>query len=453
MKTFCAVDDAALVRLVSSAKRRIVFVAPGLTLAVANALGQRFDEIDGLDITVVLDADEDVCRIGYGEVAALQRLHALAQRQGFWLKSQPGLRVGVLLSDDQTLAWARTPRSVEAPPESEPTSAPSQASMLDEPPPLAPNGLLLGINPGEQLASAVAAEGTATGPADAEIGRSAITPAQVQQTVEAHLKNPPIPVDLARVTRVFSTKLQFVEIKVTRAKLSQSRLSVPNELLNADVKGELERLLASALFPFDALRDEPINVPAFVNGVAAMGADGNPLMEPVSESKLERQRRDLERDFVYDITGFGRLIEKDRKPDFQMRLVAYAIQLKAHSEGVRALLEQQAQQILDDAVDLIMTRSQRAPAQAGGLVHRPDARAIREQLQRGLERVKAEAPSLSLVFKDVTYEQTQSPEFRDKVNKALPGAARKRLGKWSDQFDAAKRRTEEAGQDMQKGAR
>jgi hypothetical protein len=68
MKTFCAVDDAKLIGLIASAQKRIVFVLPGLTLAVAEVLGNRFHELDGaLDITVVLDSDEDVCRIGYGE--------------------------------------------------------------------------------------------------------------------------------------------------------------------------------------------------------------------------------------------------------------------------------------------------------------------------------------------------------------------------------------------------
>lgn len=58
MKTFCAVDDDALIGLIASAQKRIVFVAPGLTLAVAEVLGNRFHELDGaLYITVVLDSD------------------------------------------------------------------------------------------------------------------------------------------------------------------------------------------------------------------------------------------------------------------------------------------------------------------------------------------------------------------------------------------------------------
>ena len=52
-----------------------MFVTPGLTLAVAEVLGNRFHELDGaLDITVVLDSDEDVCRIGYGEALSVVTL-------------------------------------------------------------------------------------------------------------------------------------------------------------------------------------------------------------------------------------------------------------------------------------------------------------------------------------------------------------------------------------------
>lgn len=440
MKTFCAVDDEALVRMVRSARRRIVFIAPGLTLQVAKALGARFDEIDGMDITVVLDSDEDVCRIGYGEVAALQHLHMLAQSKGFWLKSQPGLRVGVLLADDQTLVWAPTPRSIEAPPDSTiPTNA-AHSGGPEGPESMAPNGLMLGSNPGEQLANAVAAEGTATGPDDAEIGRKAITPAQVQETVDAHLRNPPIPVDLARVTRVFSTKLQFIEIKITRAKLSQVPLRPPNGWLNADVEGELKNLLGSSLFPFHALRDEMIDVPAFVNGVAAMGADRHPLQEPMSEALLERERRALEKKFVYDISLFGRLIEKDRKQDFMLQLGAYEVRLLAHAVGLRKLMDQQVEQVLKEATDLILARSRRGSQQQGAQAISLNAAQVRAKLQEALQRNNDEPPTVKVVLKDVTYEQTQNADFRDKVQRALPAPVRKRLGHWSEQFDAARER-------------
>lgn len=449
MKTFVPVDDAALMGLIQAARQRIVFIAPGMTLPVAKALGQRIEEMDQLNITLVLDSDEEVFRVGYGEMAALEYLHTLANRQGFSLRSQPGLRVGVLLSDENMMVWSPTPRSVEAPPEScatlpyDSAVAPQGAngSLWPEPAPaapVAPNGLMLGANPAAQLAKAVSAEGTATRPQDGEIGRQAITPAEVKDTAAALTKNPPIPVDLARVTRVFSTKLQFVEYKVTRAKLSKMKLTVSGGLLNADAKGELEGLIESKLSAFGEMRDIEIEVPAFVNGEAAE-ANGKPLLVKVSEASLERDRHGIEKRFIYDIKDFGRLIEKDRKDEFQLLLEAYKTQLLAHAKGVRALLDKQAAQIVNDATDLIMARHHSGRAQ-GKNVPEPNVEALREELLAGLERAKGEVPTLTLVFKDVTYEQTQSRLFRERLDKALPITVRKRLGAWNVHFDAAKRR-------------
>ena len=67
MSTFQEVNDASLIKLIGKAQQRVVFVAPGVHQAVAEALGKRLVEIDRLQVTVVIDPDEDVCRIGYGD--------------------------------------------------------------------------------------------------------------------------------------------------------------------------------------------------------------------------------------------------------------------------------------------------------------------------------------------------------------------------------------------------
>jgi hypothetical protein len=45
---------------------------------------------------------------------------------------------------------------------------------------------------------------------------------------------------------------------------------------------------------------------------------------------------------------------------------------------------------------------------------------------------------VSLVFKDVTYEQTKSEEFRKRVAAALPAHKREQLGNWAEHFEAAR---------------
>jgi hypothetical protein len=433
MGTFCTVNDAVLIRLIQKAVRRIVFIAPGVHEEIANALGQRFSEVGGIEITIIIDPDEDVCRIGYGDLKGLQRLQELAKHNGFWVKSQPGLRVGVVLADDQMLVWSPTPRSVEAPP----SERLQDSNSLFEPAgPAAPNGLVLGQNPGEQVAMAIAAEGKDSNLYNSEIGKTVLSPEQVKEAETSLTKNPPIPVDLARVTRVFSTKLQFVEFTIKRAKLSRMQLKVPSNLLNADVKGELQGLIESKLHAFADLRETEIKVPAFVKGEKAYDFQNKQIFESVSESSLERFRHDIEKRFMYNIPGYGRLIEKDSKAEFDKQVDAYTVQITAHSEGLRKLLDEKASEILDEAVDLILTRKSRSynatPEQT------IDRNKLRTELQKGLNRAKAEYPVVKKIFKDVTYEQTQSQEFRERVRKVLPAPVRKRLGNWDEHFQAAK---------------
>lgn len=429
MSTFCAIDDNALIGLIRAAKRRIVFVAPGLHKQVAEALGERFKEGDKLDVTVVIDPDEEVCRIGYGDEEGLRLVDEYARENFIGLRSQPGLRVGVLLVDDETLIWSPTPRSVEEPPSSDAT----QESLFSAPQAPPPNGLMLGSNPAQQLTHAVAAEGSNTNPKDAEIGKSAVTAKEVRNTLDELRKNPPIDVDLARVTRVFSTKLQFVEFEVKGAKLSRTQLSVPSGLLNADAKGDLQELIQSRLRAFADLKGEEVEVPAYVNGEPALDKGGKPILEKVSEASLQRRRNDIEKRYLYDIAGFGRLIAKDEKGDFEARVNAYKAQVVAHSEGLRKLIEKQANQIIDEAVDLVMERAKRS-----GASKLPNPDEIREALHQGLMKAKEDAPKIKLVFKDVTYEQTQSKDFRQRLEKALPATKRMQLGNWSEHFDAAR---------------
>lgn len=420
MNTFQEVNDAALIGLINKTRRRIVFVAPGVHRPVAEALGKRFREIDQLSITVVIDPDEDVYRIGYGDAEGLKLLNEYAQQQGFALMSQPGLRVGVLLGDETTLVWSPTPRSVE--------SAPAGASATVG---KAPNGLLLGTNPGEQLAHAVCAAGTDTLPLDAEIGLTVVTKEHVQKTLDDLAKNPPIPVDLARITRVFSTKLQFAEFTVKGAKFSKQELRISNDYMNADIQGELKGLVESKLRAFGDFHGEEIDVPAFINGVAVFDGRQNPLTEKVSEASLQRRRNDLERRFLFTVPGFGRLVAKDDKPEFEKLVTAYKTQLEAYSKGIRARISEQTEKIVNDAIALINERAARTGRKL-------DVEQLKVEIQKGLERAKDEEPEVKLVFKDVTFEQTKNPEFRAKVEKALPAAKRKQLGDWNHDFDAAR---------------
>lgn len=423
MNTFCAVNDAFLVRLISEARERIVYIAPGLHLPVAMAIASRFKDRDLLDVTLVLDASEDVCRIGFGEIGALQLLHKMSGQAGFYIRNQPGLRVGVLIVDEQTVIWAPTPRAVEA--------APASEVSEDTPASDAPNGMVLGSAVAEQIALATGADGTDADPYQAEIGLEAITPLQVAAVAKALIDNPPIPIDLQRLTRVFSTKLQFVELEAKGGNFSRRKLSLSSDQMNADASAHLRSFLDSGFRPFSDFKDRSIMVPVFINGQQAFDSQQKPIKEPVSEARLNRERSDIEAEYIYDITGFGSLIEKARKAELLDRVEAYRVRMNAHATGMREVIQDELEQIIEDIVSLIIHR-------AGTDGAKMDRDQLRNSIKARTVFKDGDAPFVRCVFKDVTHEQTQDAAFRQRVDKAVPGSVRRRLGQWFDEFTAAK---------------
>lgn len=91
-------------------------------------------------------------------------------------------------------------------------------------------------------------------------------------------------------------------------------------------------------------------------------------------------------------------------------VAAYRVQLEAYSEAIRQKLDAQAGNIIDEAAKLIAERAART---GSSWISNNCATVFRKVWIR----TKDEVPEVKLVFKDVTYEQTKSPEFREKVER------------------------------------
>lgn len=426
MKTFFGVNDDFLIATIRQASRRVVLVCPGIYLPVAEILCECFDKNEKLDVTVVIDPSDEVCRTGYGEFSALELLQKKAMETNLCLRSQEGVRIGILLADDKTLVWSPTPRSIE----SVPGEIKHENELFEDVNEIA-NGVFIGDEPSSQIAKAVAAEGEDVDFLDAEIGLSVVNQKDIEKVKEALIKNPVIPVDLQRITRVYSTNLQFVELKVRNAKISQSQFSISNELLNADVKDELKGLIDSRFKAFADLRSESVKVPAFINGEQAFDQQNKVIEVDITEAGLERIRNDIEKRFMYDIAGFGRLIAKEDRTEFQRYINAYEIQLHAYSKRIKELMETQRKAIISEACSLIQQRLVAANKD------QMDIATLESLIEKGMKRALEDEPIVGLVFKDITYEQTQNADFLARVNKVLPAQKRKKLGAIAEHYQAA----------------
>ena len=96
------------------AKQRLVVIAPALPLSVAEALAAWFDDLDQLDIRVIVDADAEVYRLGFGEREALNVIRDAATRNLLDLREQSGERIGVVIADENTMVFAPVSKNIEA---------------------------------------------------------------------------------------------------------------------------------------------------------------------------------------------------------------------------------------------------------------------------------------------------------------------------------------------------
>ncbi|MCE9589038.1 MAG: hypothetical protein K8S99_00760 [Planctomycetes bacterium] len=100
--------------MICSALRRLVVLAPALSTPVAIVLSNRWREMGADAVTVVLDMDAEVFRLGLGDFESMAYLNAAARDVGSLVGTQPGVRIGVVISDEETLIFAPQSKLIEA---------------------------------------------------------------------------------------------------------------------------------------------------------------------------------------------------------------------------------------------------------------------------------------------------------------------------------------------------
>jgi hypothetical protein len=114
-RLFTTADEQRLMDMIALARYRLVIVAPGLGDNVGKSLAARVMSADPpQNIAVTLDVDPEVCRLGYGTLNALEEVKMALELTGRRLGTTEGIRIGLVISDDQTLIYGPTPLLIEA---------------------------------------------------------------------------------------------------------------------------------------------------------------------------------------------------------------------------------------------------------------------------------------------------------------------------------------------------
>jgi hypothetical protein len=422
-RTFTTATDDSVIEMIKTASHRLAVIAPGVTTPVANALAERMSDLPGLSLTIILDADPEVYRMGYGDADALSIIRNASKAAMFDLREQPGVRIGVIISDQRTMVYAPVSRNVEA---GSKTAERPNAIVLGGP---ATNSLAIasGATPPAQSETVGASEQQ---PQVQEIGQAALTPAKVEE-MEASLKaNPPRPFDLSRRLTVFVSEVQFVELRMTNAVLSQRKIRLLPHFLKFDDAGLRKEIESTLKVPLDFAMKLDIEFESY-RGID-IPSDGNGQSKKVErlkvgEDDLRHERRAIERTFLYDWKGRGDIILRKDKDKFESEITrllsmtsAYQIALKGQFAAEKAKF---CQRIVKEFLNFWMTSPPDHLKRRGAVTEE----ACTHDLERAADGMFEKAVTLGVpdakkIYKDISIEDLKDEELMASLKKLMEDA-------------------------------
>jgi hypothetical protein len=398
-------DEGRVISLISGARHRVVFVAPGVTEAVAEVLAAKWRELGSPAVHVILDVDPEVCRLGYGTIEGLRMLRDQATQLHTMVFHQPGVRISLLIADNVTLVYTPTPLLVEA------DATGSQR----------PNGILLDAPPPDVLRDIGLGE---NGIREQSIGLDGVE-SRTFEMVEANLNsNPPVKFDLARKVRVFTSKFQFVELEVSGVYISRKKVPIPSYLMG--LAGD--RKMQSQFH-------------AQFNLVGQATLEVKSGEEVLTEKYLHNERMNIERSFLISLPGYGRVVLRANTDLLMKAVEVLRAKVETFQHGVIQELQKGIDANIASLVDALFPAVKQSPPQHYTKFHGdkiPDVE-LRNMLEADIKRAFGEAATLvetmkvSLVFKDLTYESLKDADFLAIAQKAIPG-----IDVLHEEYDAAK---------------
>lgn len=378
------VDDAYLCKVIQSVKKRLVFMTPGMSDPVADAVCHKWDELPIEAINIILDVDPEVCRMGFGTITALKKLHDQARQRGSAIHEQPGVRIALLIADDTTLFYAPTPLLIEGGSEAQ----------------VRPNAIKLNLVPTEiahDMGIAKTGEGAA-------VGINPVSPAKILEASNDLVRNPPMKFDIARKVRVFNSQIEFVEFELRGHQIGKRKVNIPSDLLGLAKDDKTKKLLHSS---FQLIDDDDAKI---------------------SGEEISAHKEKISSDFLVNLPNFGNVILRSKKEEFEDAVA----ELNDHIETFQKELAAKLQGAIDkNRAALVSALTPAVTAQIPDrwrkfLPKDPSRDDIKQVLDCELKRHFGSADrnlkkiDVTLIFKGVTYETLNNPDFIEIVKKKMP---------------------------------
>jgi len=408
---FVPLTSEALAAEIRAAASAICYAAPGIHPAPAEALIEAARTLGADLITVCLDFDERVLRMGFGELQCVQKL----RHAGIVVRTVPGLRTGLLIVDGRGFVF--TPIALLL--EKDTPDAPALNAMRLSPEQA--TEAMARLSPAAKMIAVLFAK---TPEAEKqlreqaiEVPSSIVSNDQVQRADENLKAAPPVSFDIARQVRVYSAYLQYVEMKLSGASIQRRRVAIPEAVQKLGGGKDLEGRLRTTFELIEKRSD---------------------LSSKALDAKLATIRKDFTRSLG---KAHGRVVLKSAKAHLDVRLADFKADLEKHQASVENKLQETLDASLKQIIDLYVPAVLANPPDAmRGSYAKIDRATAQRWLNYELSRVMPKASdlvqrmALDVRYMDVTFETLNRPDFLETLQQAYPDR------EWShahDEFRAA----------------
>jgi hypothetical protein len=389
MALFEVLDGGAIAAKIRHAQRRVVLCTPGFDDLVGTALIEAHRRFPDGSIDVIVDGSDQAARLGYGYFDAVKQV----SDAGVPIRVEPGLRLGLLVVDDEGWAFTSPPLLVDATMERAAT----------------PNAMVLTT---QQVAAAVnalarrpAQGATPVTVSQPELGQRIATAKEIEQTHSALVVDPPQRFDVARKVTVFNAFVEFVELELLGTQLGRQRVPIPPALLLAvSDEATRDRLKAN----FQLIGDD-----------TALGKKAKELRRRIEEIRKEHTR---------PIGKFGSIGLRANRTRLEQAIETFRKEIDAFRDETRRRLQEEIDQSRKQLVDSVLPGVMKSPPQAllSSIIGKPTVEQLRRWIEQQLDRAFPPLDRLvtemqvKVAFKGVTYETLNDPAFQAAVRKAYP---------------------------------
>jgi hypothetical protein len=229
--------------------------------------------------------------------------------------------------------------------------------------------------------------------------------------------NPPLKFDLSQKVRVFNTRFEFVELEIKGCFIARKSVRIPSDLL--------------------ALGRDPRTRERLHTNYKLIDGEN----EGLSGEMVRKLRDFIARKFLIQLPGYGNVVLRANKERFERAIRI----LKGYVARFRRRVEKELQAAIDEnrralVESLIPAVVQNPPSRCTKyLGPNPDREAVEQWLDSAMQSVFGKAPEyieemeVKVIFKGVTYESLNDPDFINVAESALP-----MMKKLYEEFDTAK---------------